>query len=54
MLITSYSRKKFHEYGVRGKLLSLLKSYLTNRQQRVRVKGHYLDYVNVTGGVPQD
>ena len=45
--------RKLHEYGVRGKLLNLLKSYLANRQQRVRVNGHYSDYVNVTSGVPQ-
>ena len=45
--------RKLHEYGVQGKLLNLLKSYLTNQQQRVRVNGHYSEYVNVTSGVPQ-
>ena len=45
--------RKLHEYDVQGKLLNLLKPYLTNRQQRVRVNGHYSEYVNVTSGVPQ-
>ena len=44
--------QKLHKYGVQGKLLNLLKSYLTNREQRVRVHSHYSDYVNVTIGVP--
>ena len=45
--------RKLHEYGVRGKLLNLLKSYLTNRNQRVRVNGRYSEYINVTRGVPK-
>ena len=45
--------RKLHKYGVRGKRLNL-KSYLTNRQQRVKVFGHYSEYVNITIGVPQD
>ena len=45
--------RKLHEYDVPGKLLNLLKSYLTYRQQRVRVNGHYSDYVKVTNGFPQ-
>ena len=45
--------RKLHEYRFSGKLLILLKSCLTNRQQRVRDNGHYSDYVNVISGVPQ-
>ena len=54
MLITAYccgnSTKMVFEENC---LIVILKSYLTNSKQRVRVNSHYSDYVNVTTGVPQ-
>ena len=39
--------------GVRGKLLKLIKSYLTNRHQIVRINGKESSREKVTSGVPQ-
>ena len=50
--------KKLQKYGIRGNSLNLIKSYLSNRKQRVKVidseGGIFLsDFRNITCGVPQ-
>ena len=44
---------KLKQNGIDGKLLSLLKSYLTERQQRVVINGFESDWWEVRSGVPQ-
>ena len=45
---------KLHHYGIRGKLLLLLKSFLTNRRQRVVQQQHMSAWSHdVVSGVPQ-
>ena len=39
--------------GISGKLLSLLRNFLTNRQQRVVLNGKNSSWLTVTSGVPQ-
>ena len=45
--------KKLHDYGVRGKLLMWLNSYLSNRQQTVVINGEHSMPAKVVSGVPQ-
>lgn len=42
-----------HHYGIRGNVNNLFKSYLTNRQQFVKVNNSISDMKHVTCGVPQ-
>ena len=44
---------KFHAYGVRGKLLSRLKAYLSDRTQTVVINGKSSYSAKVVSGVPQ-
>lgn len=44
---------KLFKYGVRGRLLEWCKDYLTDRKQRVVVKGELSDWLTITSGVPQ-
>ena len=44
---------KLKTYGIDGKLLKLLKSYLKDRQQRVLLNGQTSSWKNVLAGVPQ-
>ena len=44
---------KLEAYGIKGKLLNWIKTFLTNRYQRVRVGDHFSDKVKVRSGVPQ-
>ena len=44
---------KLHRYGMRESALSLLRSYLANRKQRVQVMKCFSEYVDVDMGVPQ-
>ena len=44
---------KLHAYGIRDPLLSWIRSFLTNRQQRVVLRGHYSSWTAVLSGVPQ-
>ena len=44
---------KFYKYGVRRDLLNWCRHYLTERQQRVAVKGKASHWLTVTSGVPQ-
>ena len=39
--------------GISGKLLTLLRSFLTNRQQRVVLNGKNSSWLTVKSGVPQ-
>ena len=45
--------RKLHQIGVKGKLLSLVTSYLTGRSQRVRVGEKLSQALLITSGVPQ-
>ena len=44
---------KLDSVGIRGSLLTWIKSYLTNRRQAVVLKGEISSYLPVTAGVPQ-
>ena len=44
---------KLHHYGIRGRTLSWIESFLANRTQRVAVEGVMSDSAPVTSGVPQ-
>jgi len=44
---------KLENYGIRGIALRLIKSYLSDRLQCVRVNSALSDYLSVTKGVPQ-
>ena len=44
---------KTHAYGIQGSLLSWLRCFLTNRYQRVVVRGHHSSWTSVLSGVPQ-
>ncbi len=39
--------------GVAGKVLQWMREYLSNRKQRVTVRGETSDWREVTSGVPQ-
>jgi hypothetical protein len=45
--------RKLHALGVRGKLLRWIKSFLSNRRQRVRVNNSFSDWRDLPSGVPQ-
>ena len=45
--------RKLHGHGIRGKVYSWIKEFLSNRRQRVVVNGQCLDWKNVTSGIPQ-
>ena len=40
-------------YGAAGKLFEWIKNFLSNRKQRVCIKGSFSEWVNITSGVPQ-
>lgn len=44
---------KLNNYGIRGNANKLLTSYLSNRQQRVKIKDNVSEYTTVCTGVPQ-
>jgi hypothetical protein len=44
---------KLRAYGINGKLLEWISSWLTGRQQRVKTGEHFSDWCHVTSGVPQ-
>ena len=44
---------KLETYGIRGKVFSLIKSYLSDRQQYVRVNGIVSNLAKINIGVPQ-
>ena len=45
--------KKLWGYGIRGKIHTWVKDFLTNRTQQVKVNGSSSEPVKVTSGVPQ-
>ena len=44
---------KFGSFGIRGKLLNLLKDYLCNRFQRVLLNGQGFSWLPIKAGAPQ-
>ena len=44
---------KLQNFGISGKLLYLLKDFLSNRSQRVTLNGQYSEWKDVKAGVPQ-
>ena len=44
---------KLYKCGILGSLLDWCRDYLTNRRQRVIVKGEVSDWLTVTSGMPQ-
>ena len=44
---------KLHHYGIRGKTLNWIDSFLRDRKQRVTLEGEFSDEVAVHSGVPQ-
>jgi hypothetical protein len=44
---------KCQQYGIRGKMLNILKTYLINRKAGTKVNGELSDLVNIKYGVPQ-
>ena len=44
---------KLHAYGFSSEALTHVNSYLTNRQQRVKVNGSFSSWKDLTRGVPQ-
>jgi hypothetical protein len=45
--------KKLSGYGIQGQILSWIRSFLSNRRQRVVVNGEVSDWTEVMSGVPQ-
>lgn len=45
--------EKMHKYGIRGKILNILTSYLTNRDSCVKIDNTYSSWRGVEYGVPQ-
>ena len=45
--------QKLEAYGIKGKLLSWIKAFLTERRQRVIVQGSKSEWVSVDSGIPQ-
>lgn len=45
---------KLSRFGIADNLLTSLKSYLSDRYQRVTLQGHYSDRLEGFSGVPQD
>ncbi len=45
--------KKLNGYGIGGKVLNWIESFLTNRKQRVVIRGSFSEWSKVTSGVPQ-
>ena len=46
-------KSKLHQYGITGKILGWIDSFLSQRKQQVRVNGECSDWSNVASGVPQ-
>ena len=44
---------KLEKYGIRGSLLEWIKSFLTDRTQRIKFQSKLSEPINVTSGVPQ-
>ena len=44
---------KLRSYGVAGNLFDWIENFLTNKKQRVCIRGSFSEWVNITSGVPQ-
>ena len=44
---------KLEQIGIEGKMIYILKSFLSNRMQRVAMNGKTSDWANIEAGVPQ-
>ena len=44
---------KLESYGISEDLIEWVKSFLTDKRQRVRVNGSYSDFQQVTSGIPR-
>ena len=44
---------KLRSYGVAGKLFEWIENFLSNRKQRVCIRGSFSEWVNITSDVPQ-
>ena len=44
---------KLYNYGIRGSAYNLIKSYISNRNQRVKIGNHFIQYKTVYMGVPE-
>ena len=44
---------KLYYYGIRGMAYKLMENYLTNRQQRVKIRNNVSSFSNINTGVPQ-
>ena len=45
--------KKMYGYGIRGKIHSWVKEFLSEREQRVTVNGSQSSWKHITSGIPQ-
>ena len=45
---------KLNRYGIDGQLYLWFRNFLTNRRQRVQIRGSYSEWSPVISGVPQD
>ena len=45
--------RKLHQYGIRGKVLSWIQTFLGNRSQWVVIDGEESDSIPVNSGIPQ-
>ena len=43
---------KLKAYGIQGNVYTWIQNFLSNRKQRVSVRGSYSDWTNVLSGVP--
>ena len=44
---------KVNKYGISGKILNWIKSFLTGRKQRVTIEGEFSGWADVDSGIPQ-
>ena len=45
--------KKLEKYGIKGKVLNWIRDFLSERQQRVFIKGSSSTWTDIASGVPQ-
>ena len=46
--------ENLEHYGITGTLLNWIQDFLSNRKQRVVIKGESSDWTDVTSGIPQE
>ena len=44
--------KKLSGYGIKGKIYTWIKEFMSNRRQRVAINGVFSEWKNVTSGIP--